>query len=214
MKLYVVAKTSIKDLVIDFIEIVNEKGQTISLNWEESSVERVKDGFTGCYQNVVSEEGKTLSISDVSEMRVVHVELYSAIKKRLDIDIIEMGFVEENSPSAFVVEDCYFTKNQQKTVKFLNALEDMLKKWISQHQYDIDSYFSQEDVSEISGLFDIAYDFKSDFENSKLNPYSKNERTRLMYADEFDRWYDCLIVESIIPFLRRIAYQNKEGQDE
>lgn len=81
MKLYVVAKTSIKDLVIDFIEIINEKGPTLFLNREESSVERVKDGFTGCYKNVVSGEGAPVSISDVTEMRVVHVELYSNSKK-------------------------------------------------------------------------------------------------------------------------------------
>ena len=57
MKLYVVAKTSIKDLVIDFIEIINEKGPTLFLNREESSVERVKDGFTGCYKMLCLEKG-------------------------------------------------------------------------------------------------------------------------------------------------------------
>lgn len=214
MKLYVVAKTSIKDLVIDFIEIVNEKGQTISLNWEESSVERVKDGFESCYEHVVSGEDEIFNIDDLLEMRVVGIGLYSDTKKILDIDIKEMGFVDDACTSSFVAEDCYFTKNQKKTEKFLNELEMFLKKWLGKYHYDVNANFSLEEPYETSGLYDIAYDFKSDFENSKLNPYSKNERTRLMYADEFDRWYDCLIVESIIPFLRRIAYQNKEGQDE
>ena len=95
MKLYVVAKTSIKDLVIDFIEIVNEKGQTISLNWEESSVERVKDGFESCYEHVVSGEDEIFNIDDLLEMRVVGIGLYSDTKKILDIDIKEMGFVDD-----------------------------------------------------------------------------------------------------------------------
>ena len=210
MKLYVVAKTSIKDLVIDFIEIVNEKGKTFSLNWAESSIERVKDGFEACYKNVVSGEDEIFTLDDLSEMRVVHIELFSLSKKRLDIDIKEMGFVDDNCTSAFVAEDCYFTKNQKKTVKFLDVLEKFLKKWLKKYHYDVNAYFSLEEPYETSGLFDIAYDFKSDFEKSKLNPYGTNEKTRITYADEFDRWYDCLIVESIFPFLRRIAHEGHE----
>lgn len=75
MNLCVVAKTSIKDLVIDFIEIVNEKGQTLSLNWAESSIKRVKDGFEACYKHVVSGEDEIFDMEDLSEMRVVGVGL-------------------------------------------------------------------------------------------------------------------------------------------
>ena len=75
MKLYLVAKTSIKDLVIDFIEIINEKGKTLTLNWSKSSVERRKDGFEAYYENVVSGEDEIFCMDDLSEMRVVYVEL-------------------------------------------------------------------------------------------------------------------------------------------
>ena len=211
MKLYLVAKTSIKDLVIDFIEIINEKGKTLTLNWTKSSVERRKDGFEAYYENVVSGEDEIFGMDDLSEMRVVYVELYSDTKKVLDIDIKEMGFVDDECLKSFVVEDCYFTRNQKKTVKFWFKLRDMLKNWLEKYHYNINDYFSLEDSFETSGLYDIAYDFKSDFEKSSLNPYSKIEKERFAYADEFDRWYDCLIVESILPFLRRIAYEAKEG---
>lgn len=210
MNLYVVAKTSIKDLVIDFIEIINEKGQTISLNWEESSITRVKDGFNACYDCVIFNEETEACMDILSEMRVVHVELYSETKKRLDIDIKEMGFVDDNWPSAFVVEDCYFTVNHQSTVKFLNRLERFLRNWMKKYHYDIKKYFSFDDTSEVSGLYDIAYDMKADIERSSLNPYSKKERTGIAYAEAFDGWYDCLIVESIVPFLRRLANEEQE----
>lgn len=85
MKLYLVAKTSIKDLVIDFIEIINEKGKTLTLNWSKSSMERRKDGFEAYYENVVSGEDEIFCMDDLSEMRVVYVELYSDTKKVLDI---------------------------------------------------------------------------------------------------------------------------------
>ncbi len=214
MNLCVVAKTSIKDLVIDFIEIVNEKGETLSLNWGESSIKRVKDGFEACYKHVVSGEDEIFDMEDLSEMRVVGVGLYSDTKKVLDIDIQEMGFVDDECTKSFVAEDCYFTRNQKNTEKFLNGLQKLLKQWLKDYHYAVNTYFSIEEPCETSGLFDIAYDFKSDFEKSKLNPYSKNEKIRLMYADEFDRWYDCLIVESILPFLRRIAYESKGEKDE
>ena len=76
MNLYVVAKTSIKDLVIDFIEIVNEKGQTISLNWEESSVERVKDGFESCYEHVVSGEDEIFRKAEADITNLAMTAIY------------------------------------------------------------------------------------------------------------------------------------------
>ena len=148
MKLYLVAKTSIKDLVIDFIEIINEKGKTLTLNWSKSSIERRKDGFEAYYENVVSGEDEIFCMDDLSEMRVVYVELYSDTKKVLDIDIKEMGFVDDACLKSFVVEDCYFTKNQKKTVKFWFKLRNMLKNWLEKYHYNVNEHFSLEDSFE------------------------------------------------------------------
>ena len=45
MLLTVKAKTSVKDLVIDYIQITTETGQSIALNWEQSHVTRTDTGF-------------------------------------------------------------------------------------------------------------------------------------------------------------------------
>lgn len=39
------AKTPIKDAVIDFIEVRLNTGETVSLNWDESGIDREEDGF-------------------------------------------------------------------------------------------------------------------------------------------------------------------------
>ena len=45
MLLVVKAETSIKDLVIDYIDVICASGKTISLNWEQSDVSKTSTGF-------------------------------------------------------------------------------------------------------------------------------------------------------------------------
>ena len=49
MLLTVKADTSVKDLVIDYIEVICESGRSISLNWEQSNVRKTETGFYADY---------------------------------------------------------------------------------------------------------------------------------------------------------------------
>lgn len=52
MRLYLTAKTAMKDLVIDYIEVNLKNGKTISLTWDESEF-GIEDGlFTARYKGV------------------------------------------------------------------------------------------------------------------------------------------------------------------
>lgn len=44
MVLYVTARTELTDIVIDYIEVKLAASETVSLNWDESSIERNEDG--------------------------------------------------------------------------------------------------------------------------------------------------------------------------
>ena len=49
MVLCVNVKTKIKDLVIEYIEVVLKNGQFVNLNWDYSEIEREEDGFSAFY---------------------------------------------------------------------------------------------------------------------------------------------------------------------
>ena len=56
MRLYLTAKTAMKDLVIDYIEVNLKNGKTISLTWDESEF-GIEDGlFTARYKGVYFDE--------------------------------------------------------------------------------------------------------------------------------------------------------------
>ena len=46
MILYLDARTTVKDLIIDYIEVELANGETASLNWDESEIERTGNGFS------------------------------------------------------------------------------------------------------------------------------------------------------------------------
>ena len=50
MVLCVNVKTKIKDLVIEYIEVVLKNGQFVNLNWDYSEIEREDDGFSAFYR--------------------------------------------------------------------------------------------------------------------------------------------------------------------
>ncbi|NBI16696.1 hypothetical protein D1841_06520 [Neglecta sp. X4] len=54
MILYLSASTDLEDLVIDYIEIKLVTGETVSLNWDESDIERLDNGFNARYKGVYS----------------------------------------------------------------------------------------------------------------------------------------------------------------
>ena len=52
MILYLDARTTVKDLIIDYIEVELANGETASLNWDESEIERTGNGFSARYKGV------------------------------------------------------------------------------------------------------------------------------------------------------------------
>ena len=56
MILYLSASTDLEDLVIDYIEVKLVTGETVSLNWDESDIERLDTGFHARYKGVYFDE--------------------------------------------------------------------------------------------------------------------------------------------------------------
>ena len=54
MILYLSVNTDLEDLVIDYIEVKLATGATVSLNWDESDIERLDGGFRARYKGVYS----------------------------------------------------------------------------------------------------------------------------------------------------------------
>ena len=60
MTLYLDARTNCSDLMVDFIEVQLSNGEVVSLNWDESGIDRDNVGFSARYKGLYfDEEGKT-----------------------------------------------------------------------------------------------------------------------------------------------------------
>lgn len=93
MILYLSASTDLKDLVIDYIEIKLVTGETISLNWDESDIERLDNGFNARYKGVYfGEEYANGKLSSLREMQIGRIGIYAETGSYSDIVITEMIF--------------------------------------------------------------------------------------------------------------------------
>lgn len=102
MELFLKAKTDIADLVVDYIEVQLKTGETVSLNWDESSVERSLSGeFNAHYFGVCFDEERADGKQDLLDgMKVVSVATYSEDcggEGELPIIIESMDFLESRS---------------------------------------------------------------------------------------------------------------------
>lgn len=96
MNLYLNAETKTTDLVIDFITVKLKSGESISLNWDESYVDRTPDGFTASYQRVCfDDEYADGRLEQLRGMEIACVGLYSDSARTASIRITEMEF-EDN----------------------------------------------------------------------------------------------------------------------
>lgn len=93
MILYLSASTDLKDLVIDYIEIQLVTGETVSLNWDESDIERLDNGFHARYKGVYfDEEYANGRLSSLCEMQIDKIGIYAEAGSYSDIVITEMIF--------------------------------------------------------------------------------------------------------------------------
>lgn len=115
MTLYVTAITKTSDLLIDFIEVRLKNGQNVSLNWDESSIDRHYDGFTVRYEGVYfDEEDANGRLAELQDFQIAHVELYSPTETHVSVQITEMIF--EDGDKKYAVENPPYVSNDEEDI--------------------------------------------------------------------------------------------------
>lgn len=211
MLLMVKANTSVKDLIIEYIEITNELGKNITLNWEQSEVTRTDTGFEGSYLGVCF--GEKLADGKLSElygMTVDAIGLYSEQKGKLDIEVTEMYFYEDDKDLTF--ENPYRAEDNEAFVELRSKFEKFVKEQIEPSDEEFFTAFTENEDE--SGLYDIAYNLKPIIQDNEFNPFSADKRASEDYDQALDDWFDGFIESDILPILRRVAYERKEGNYE
>lgn len=93
MVLYLSASTDLEDLVIDYIEVRLATGETVSLNWDESDIERLATGFNARYKGVYfGEEYANGKLDSLREMQIDKIGINTESGSYSDIVITEMIF--------------------------------------------------------------------------------------------------------------------------
>lgn len=101
MILSIKAITNVPDLIIDYIEIKLRSGEEVSLNWDESYIDRTQFGFHAKYKGVYfGEEYANGRLGDLCGLKIEDIGFYSEADVGIDdmkFDIFEMEFEEEGS---------------------------------------------------------------------------------------------------------------------
>ena len=93
MTLYLTVSTDLEDLVIDYIEVRLVTGETVSLNWDESEIERSDSVFqVRCKGVYFDEEYANGKLSSLREMQIDKIGIYAESGSYSDIVITEMIF--------------------------------------------------------------------------------------------------------------------------
>lgn len=98
------AKTDIPEMVIDFIEVKLQSGQTVSLTWDESESGVVDGIFTGRYKGVYFDEDYSNGrIQELKELQIQHIEIYSEFAEGCNFELTELFF--SDGVEEFVLEN-------------------------------------------------------------------------------------------------------------
>lgn len=77
MILYLDAKTNIKDISVEFIDVKLNNGEVVPLSWDESCIDRDDDGFSAKYKGVYfGEEYANGKLDLLKGATIEYVELY------------------------------------------------------------------------------------------------------------------------------------------
>ena len=107
MRLYLTAKTAMKDLVIEYIEVRLLNGKTITLTWDESEF-GINDGvFTARYKGVYFDEvyGNGL-YKELFGMQITEIGIYSENDEPITIAVTHLT-IEDDSESLVYVGMLY-----------------------------------------------------------------------------------------------------------
>lgn len=95
MTLYLDVRTNCSDLMVDFIEVQLSNGEVVSLNWDESGIDRDNAGFSARYKGVCfDEEYADGRLDDLREMKIQMVQVYTELGIPVTFQIAEMLFVD------------------------------------------------------------------------------------------------------------------------
>ena len=96
MRLYLTAKTAMKDLVIDYIEVKLADGKTITLTWDESEF-GIKDGvFTARYKGVsFNDDYGNGRYKELIGMQITEVGVYSDNDEPVTIAVTHLTVEDE-----------------------------------------------------------------------------------------------------------------------
>ena len=223
MILYVEAKTNVKDLVIEYIEVILNNGRRVSLNWDESEITRTNDGFEAKYRGVYfGEEYANGCIDQLDMMGIADVGVYTEDESDnpIQLTIEEMQFIDHTKYGAektLSVSQPFSSVDLDASKEFYEKVETFVQEWLKKYPDYIDSLRDFEDIAdEPNKFYDEAYDMKQDVEESDLNPYDEESRSENEdYGAMFDEWYDGLCDEVLVPMIRNIAYklQNPNSED-
>lgn len=224
MKLYVEVKTNVKDLVIDFIDVILNNGRRVSLNWDESEITRTEEGFEAKYIGVYfGEEYANGCIDQLDMMGIADIGVYTEDESDdpIQLTIEEMQFVDamtNGTEKTLSIDRPFSSENLDTSKEFYQKAEDFVKKWLEKYPQYIDMLREFEDVEdEPDKFYDEAYDMKQDVEESDINPFDEECRSENeCYGMLFDAWYDGLCDEILVPMIRNIAYtlQNPTEQED
>ena len=200
MNLYLIAKTTVKDLVIDYIDVVLTNGCRVSLNWNESEIERTHTGFKASYKGLhISENSEKVHFAELEKMTIITVGLYSELDAPWDIYIAMLQIEEDGQSLKRHAPFC--TEDFQKSNDYWESVKKFIEGWLEQ-----DSSFQSIifDSNNTSVPLNLIREMKDAVEDSKFNPYTKGSRG-------FDYWYDEFVEDYVIPMLKHIAYEKKSG---
>ena len=227
MKLYIKAKTNIKDLVIDYIEVILNNGRRVSLTWDESEIERTDEGFIAKYRGVYfGEEYANGCIDQLDPIGIADIGIYTddnsedpvalTITDMMFTDVVFGNAMTSSKEKTLNISDVFTTEDLSASVDLFDKTEEFIKEWLKKYSQYIDELRDEEDIVDDDGhIYDIGYDMKGDVEESDLNPFDEECRSENEeYGPMFDDWYDQFMYDVIVPILKNIHYNlNNESEE-
>ena len=102
MTLYLQAKTTVTDLMIEYIEVSLTDGTIASLSWDATYMDRDDNGFDAKYKGVYfDEEYANGRIDELQDMQIVAIGLYTEAQAPATILITEMVFEDGDKSLSF-----------------------------------------------------------------------------------------------------------------